>query len=143
MSPYTWFAAALFVLGSGFILADLQSPSLLQWTGTQAPDVQSGGIAYYSFRGVEYTLDLPIRAPGQSAMPNTVVLDPADPSHAMFARPLSKWIEATVVVGPYATSLLVLAFGFARRSRRRRLRAKLGPDMTGWGAATRGPPPPA
>ena len=141
MSPYTWFAAALFVLGSGFILADLQSPSLLQWTGTQVPDVQSGGIAYYSFRGVEYTLDLPIRAPGQSAMPGTVVLDPADPSQAMFARPLSKWIDATVVLGPYATSLLVLAFGFTRRSRRRRLRARLGPAMTGWGAATRGPDP--
>ena len=136
MSPYTWFAAALFVLGSGFILADLQSPSLLQWTGTQVPDVQSGGIAYYSFRGVEYTLDLPVRAPGQSAMPNTVVLDPADPSQAMFARPLSKWIDATLVVGPYATSLLVLAFGFARRSRRRRLRAKLGPDRYEWGART-------
>jgi len=141
MSPYTWFAAALFVLGSGFILADLQSPSLLQWTGTQVPDVQSGGIAYYSFRGVEYTLDLPIRAPGQSAMPGKVVLDPADPSQAMFARPLSKWIDATLVLGPYATSVLVLAFGFARRSRRRRQRAKLGPAVTGWGAATRGPPP--
>ena len=136
MSPYTWFAAALFVLGSAFILADLQSPSLLQWTGTQVPDVQSGGIAYYSFRGVEYTLDLPVRAPGQSAMPGTVVLDPADPSQAVFARPLSKWIEATVVVGPYATSLMVLAFGFARRSRRRRLRAKLGPDRYEWGART-------
>jgi hypothetical protein len=136
MSTYTWFAAALFVLGSAFILADLQSPSLLQWSGTQVPDVQSGGIAYYSFRGVEYTLDLPVRAPEQSAMPGTVVLDPADPSQAVFARPLSKWIEATVVVGPYATSLMVLAFGFARRSRRRRLRAKLGPDGYEWGAVT-------
>ena len=89
MSTYTWFAAALFVLGSGFILADLQSPSLLQWTGTQVADVQKGGIAYYSFKGVEYTLDLPVRAPGQSAMPSTVVLDPENPSQAMFSRPLS------------------------------------------------------
>src|SRR5450631_2730169 len=136
MSPYAWFAAALFVLGSAFILADLQSPSLLQWTGTQVPDVQSGGIAYYSFHGVEYTLDLPMRAPGQSAMPSTVVLDPGNPSQALFSRPLSKWIEATVVVGPYATSLMVLAFGFTRRSRRRRLRAALGPDGYEWGART-------
>ena len=136
MSTYTWFAAALFVLGSGFILADLQSPSLLQWTGTQVADVQKGGIAYYSFKGVEYTLDLPVRAPGQSAMPSTVVLDPENPSQAMFSRPLSKWIEATLVVGPYVTSLLVLAFGFARRSRRRRLRATLGPDRYEWGSRT-------
>jgi hypothetical protein len=135
MSPYTWFAAALFVLGSAFILANLQSPSLLQWTGTEVPYVQSGGIAYYSFNGVEYTLDLPTRAPVQSAMPSTVVLDPGNPSQAMFSRPLAKWIEATVVVGPYATSLLVLAFGFVLRSRRRHLRAILGPASSGWGAA--------
>jgi hypothetical protein len=134
MSPYTWFAAALFVLGSLFILADLQSASLLQWTGTQVADVQSGGIAYYSFNGVQYTLDLPVRAPGQSSMPSTVVLDPENPSQAIFSRPASKWIEATVVVGPYATSLLVLAFGFVHRTRRRRLRAKLGPDKYDWGA---------
>jgi hypothetical protein len=136
MGPFTWFAAALFVLGSAFILADLQSPSLLQWTGTQVPDVQSGGIAYYSFHGVEYTLDLPVRAPGQPAMPGTVVLDPADPSRAIFSRALSKWIEGAVVVGPYATSVLVLAIGFARRSRRRHLRAALGPDRSSWAAAT-------
>jgi hypothetical protein len=136
MGPFTWFAAALFVLGSAFILATLQSPSYLQWTGTQVPDVQSGGIAYYSFHGVEYTLDLPTRAPGQSTMSGTVVLDPADPSQAMFSRPLSKWIEGAVVVGPYATSVLVLAFGFARRSRRRHLSAALGPDRSSWGAAT-------
>lgn len=141
LSPFTWFAAALFVLGSAFILADLQSPSLLQWTGTQVSDVQSGGIAYYSFNGVEYTLNLPVRAPGQSAMPGTVVLDPSNPSQAMFSRPLSKWIEASVVVGPYATALLVLGFGFARRSRRRHRRAALGLDWYGWGAAARGADP--
>jgi hypothetical protein len=136
MSPFTWFAAALFVLGSAFILADLQSASLLQWTGTQVLDVQSGGIAYYSFHGVEYTLDLPERAPGQSAMPSTVVLDPGDPSQAIFSSPVAKWVEAILVLGPYAASVLVLAFGFARRSRRRRLRARLGPDRYEWGAPT-------
>ena len=122
MSVFAWIAAALFVLGSGFVLADLQSASLLQWTGTEVPNVQSGGIAYYSFHGVEYTMDVPLRALGQGPMPSTVYLDPADPSHATFSRPLTKWIEATVVLGSYATSALVLAFGFARRSRRRHVR---------------------
>jgi hypothetical protein len=133
MSPFTWFAAVLFLLGSAFVLADLQSPSLLQWTGTEVSDVQSGGIAYYSFHGVEYTLNVPMPAPGQSAMPGTVVLDPADPSQAMFSRPLSKWIEAVLVLGPYTTSVLVLSYGFARRTRRRHLRASLGPAGSGWG----------
>ena len=75
----------------------------------------------------------PVRAPGQPAMPGTVVLGPSNPSQAMFSRPLSKWIEASVVVGPCLTALLVLGFGFARRSRRRHCRAGLGPDSYGWG----------
>jgi len=118
MGLFAAMAAALFVLGSGFVLADLQSPSLLQWTGIEVPNVQSGGIAYYSFNGVEYTMNVPLRALGQGPMPSTVYLDPADPSHATFSRPVTKWIEAVVVVGSYAASALVLAFGFARRSRR-------------------------
>jgi hypothetical protein len=138
MGVFMWCAAAAFALGSAFILADLQSPSLLQWTGTQVPDVQSGGIAYYSFKGVEYTLNLPVRAPGQSPMPGTVVLDPSDPSQALFYKPASRWIEATVVVGPYATALLVLVLGFARTSRRRHRRAGLGPDEYGWGTVAPG-----
>ncbi|MHB1474195.1 MAG: hypothetical protein ACYDDU_08765 [Dermatophilaceae bacterium] len=125
MSVFAAIAVALFVFGSGFVLADLQSASLLQWTGTEVPDVQSGGIAYYSFHGVEYTMDVPMRALGQSPMPSTVYLDPGDPSHAMFSRPLTKWIEAVVVLGSYAASALVLAFGFARRSQRRHRSARV------------------
>ena len=74
-------------------------------------------------------------------MPGAVVLDPSNPSQAMFSRPLSKWIEVSVVVGPCLTALLVLGFGFARRSRRRHCRAGLGPDSYGWGAAGRGTDP--
>lgn len=121
MSLFAWIAAALFVLGTGFILADLQSPSLLQWTGTEVSTVQSGGITYYSFHGVEYTING--LSPQQSS--STVYLDPTDPSIAMFSRPWTKWIEAAVVLGSYATSALVLAFGFARRSRRRQRKAKV------------------
>ena len=121
MSLFAWIAAALFVMGTGFVLADLQSPSLLQWTGTEVSTVQSGGITYYSFHGVEYTISG--LAPQQSS--TTVYLDPADPSIAMFSRPWTKWIEAVVVLGSYATSALVLAFGFARRSRRSQRKAKV------------------
>jgi hypothetical protein len=70
-------------------------------------------------------MDVPLRALGQGPMPSTVYLDPADPSHATFSRPLTKWIEAVVVIGSYATSTLVLAFGFARRSRRSHNRASV------------------
>ena len=75
--------------------------------------------------GVEHTMDVPIRALGQSLMPGTAYLDPGDPSPVTFSRPLTKWIEAVVVLGSHATSALLLEFGFARRSRRSHRRARV------------------
>lgn len=117
---FTGFAVALFVFGSLFVLAEVQSPSMLQWTGTGVHASQSGGIAFYSFQGQTYTLDVPTPA----AFSSTVYFDPADPSTAMFSNTLTRWTEAATVAGPYAAAALLLALGFARRSRRRRLRLK-------------------
>jgi len=79
---FTGFAIALFVVGTLFVLAEAQSPSLLQWTGTAVHNVQSGGIAYYSFHGQNYTLN--VDSPDKWS--STIYLDPADPSNAMFAN---------------------------------------------------------
>lgn len=118
---FTGFAVALFVLGSLFVLAEIQSPSMLQWTGTAVHDVQSGGIAYYQFQGQTYTLD--VVSPGSWS--STVYLDPADPSTAMFGGTLTRWTEAGTVAGPYALAALLLALGFVRRSRLRRARLRI------------------
>ena len=115
---FTGFAVALLVLGSLFVLAEVQSPSMLQWNGTGVHASQSGGIAFYSFQGQTYTLDVPTPA----AFSSTVYIDPADPSTAMFSNTLTRSTEAATVAGPYAAAALLLALGFARRSRRRRLR---------------------
>lgn len=123
---FTGFAVALFVVGSLFVLAEAQSPSMLQWTGTAVHDVQSGGIAYYSFRGQNYTLN--VTSPGMWS--STVYVDPADPSTAMFANTLTRWTEAATVAGPYAGSVFLLALGFARRSRRRRLKGVSGSSVS-------------
>lgn len=117
---FTGFAVAFFVVGSLFILAELQSPTMLQWTGTAVHDVQSGGIAYYSFQGQTYTLNVP--SPGSFS--STVYIDPSDPSTAMFSNTLTRWTEAATVAGPYAVAALLLALGLARRSRRRRARLR-------------------
>lgn len=117
---FTALAIALLVLGSLFVLAEVQSPSMLQWTGTGVHASQSGGIAFYSFQGQTYTLDVPTPA----AFSSTVYIDPADPSTAMFSNTLTRLTEAATVAGPYVAAALLLALGFARRSRRRRLRAK-------------------
>src|ERR1019366_3941455 len=44
-------AVALFVVGSLFLVAAVQSPSMLQWTGTAVRSVESGGLLYYTFHG--------------------------------------------------------------------------------------------
>jgi len=118
---FTGFAVVFFVLGSLFILAEIQSPSMLQWTGTPVHADQSGGIAYYSFQGQTYTLN--VASPGQYS--STVYLDPADPSTAMFGNTITRWTEIATVGGPYAASALMLTIGFARRSRRRRTRLNI------------------
>lgn len=115
-------AVALLLLGSLFLLAELQSPGLLQWTGTAVPAVESGGIAYYSFHGQNYTLNVPSTLVSSSR----VYLDPANPSDAMFSNPLTRWTEFAGVAGPYTSAVLLLTFGVVRRSRRRRRSLKNG-----------------
>jgi hypothetical protein len=123
MGPFVVGAAVLFVCGSLFLGANIQSPGVLQWTGTEVHAVESGGISYYSFRGEKYTLDVTSRW----VQPDTVYLDPDKPDDAVLGNPVLRWTEFAAVAGPYAASVLLLAFGFARRSRRRRLR-RLRPE---------------
>ena len=113
-------ASAAFVVGSLFLFAAIESPSMLQWTGIPVSSVEDGAIAYYSFHGQSYTLDVtsPLMQTG------TVYLDPGDPSNAMFSNPLTRWTDIATIGGPYAASALLLTAGFARRSRRRRLKRR-------------------
>jgi hypothetical protein len=119
-AAFTASAAVLFVVGSLFLLAAVQSPSMLQWTGTAVHAVEDGGIAYYSFHGVQYTLD--VSSPGLGS--STVYIDPSDPSNAMFSNPVIRLAELGSVGGPYAASALLLAFGLTRSARRRRRRLR-------------------
>lgn len=129
LGAFTAGAVALFLLGSLLLLAAVQSPTMLQWTGNAVHDVQSGGIAYYSFQGQSYTLNVPSPA----AWSSTVYLDPADPSNAIFGNPVTRWSDIVLVGGPYTASALLLALGFARRSRRRRRSETAGQRSFGEG----------
>jgi hypothetical protein len=100
---------------------------MLQWTGTAVQAVDHGGIAYYSFHGQNYTLD--VTSPKLRS--STVYLDPANPSNAMLSNPVTRWTDFATVGGPFAASVLLLTLGFVRRSRRRRRRLKdRGPGLS-------------
>ena len=125
MGAFVTGAALLLVMGSLLLVAAVQSPTMLQWTGTPVRAVEDGGIAFYSFHGQSYSLD--VTSPLQRS--STVYVDPAEPSNAIFSNPVTRWGDIATVGGPYAASVLVLALGFARRSRRRRLKEReLGPS---------------
>ena len=118
-SPFPGVALVVFVLGCGFLLADLLSPSTLQWTGQAVRGTERVGIVYYSFRGQEYTLDDPASAHVTS---RTVYVDPSNPSNAMLDNTLNRAVDIATVGGSYVLSALLVAVGFARRGRRRRKR---------------------
>jgi hypothetical protein len=115
LGPFVTGAALLFGVGLLFLFSAVQSPSMLQWTGTAVRAVENGGIAYYSFNGQTYTLD--VTSPVKN--PVTVYVDPAEPSTAMFSNPLFRWTDIASVGGPFTASVLLLTLGVARRSRRR------------------------
>jgi len=87
--------------------------------------VDSDAIGYYSFHGQQYTID--VASPEQGA--SMVMVDPEDPSNAVFGKPVTRSIEGALVGGPYTASVLLLIAGFARTSRQKHQRER-GPRPT-------------
>jgi hypothetical protein len=122
-SPFPAVALIVFLLGCGFLLADLLSPSTLLWTGRPVRGTEHGGIVYYSFRGQSYTLDDPATAHVKS---RTVYVDASNPSNAMLDNSVNRAVDIATVGGSYGITVLLFAAGFARRAHRRRKRRPEG-----------------
>jgi hypothetical protein len=114
-------AAVLLVLGVLCVLVELQSPSIIQWTGQRVLGTDEGGIAYYAVGGQERTLDVRGKPPAHP-VPVTVYADPDDASRDQVSGP-AKWLDATLVLAPFLAAGIVLAAGVGRRGRLRRLAA--------------------
>ena len=114
-------AALLIVLGVLCVLVELQSPSIIQWTGQRVVGTNDGGIAYYTVGGQERTLDVRGKPPAHP-VPVTVHVDPDDPSRDQVSGP-AKWFDAALVLTPFLAAGIVLAAGVGRRGRLRRLDA--------------------
>ena len=79
MKPYRVATAVFLVLGVLCLLVELQSPSLIFWTGERVQGTNDGGIIYYTVGGQNRTLNDP-REPPDAPVPVTVYADPDDAS---------------------------------------------------------------
>ncbi len=135
-----WFLAGAGVLLFAALLVallELQSPSGLLWTGQPVTGTEQGGIAYYTWRGQTYTVDIPGNGSARSL---TLYLDPANPGNAV-PDSLSDRLSASLGVGvPVLAAVVVLVIGGTRNYRWKRRNAKRG--TSDWWL-TRVPPPSA
>ncbi len=118
LRPSSGVALALVVVGVLFMLAELQSPSRLYWTGDAVTGTNSGGIIYYRVAGHSYTLDAPGEAPAHDTAV-TVYVDPDDPGQALADR-VTKWVDAGLVLVWFGAAAGCLAVAALRRTSGRR-----------------------
>jgi hypothetical protein len=123
--PFTAAAAAVAAFGVLVLLLALQLPSSVYLTGRAVEGVNDGGLIYYQVDGSEYTLDA-VGDPPASPEPATVYVARDDPSQALADRP-GRWLDLGFVGAPFATALVLLVWGQARRVRRRRRQEPLVP----------------
>jgi hypothetical protein len=126
-----WFVAGAVVL-FGFaalaLLAGLQSPDRVLWTGQGIVGTEHQGIVYYSWHGQSYSID----APGNgSAQAVSVYLDPADPSQAMIDNIFDRVAAGLLILGPVVAALVLLVLGGTRNYRWYRRKIKLVREYRG------------
>ena len=136
--PFLPAAVVLVAVGIFAILAELQSPSAVLWTGVAVRGYTTGGITYYSYHGIQATLDNPRQdASVTGRVPTTVYLDPASPADSSKARlgGITRWVDAGGVLVWFLAAIGVIGLGYLRRARtaRRRDHAVLGGESFGYG----------
>jgi hypothetical protein len=123
LKPYRVVATVLLVLGVLCVLVELQSPSLVYWTGERVAATDDGGIVFYAVHGEQRTLNDPREAPVQ---PKAVVVyaDPDDASRDRLAG-IGKAVDTAFVLGPFVAAGAALGVGLVRRRGfRRRVAAR-------------------
>jgi hypothetical protein len=124
-----WFvggAVVLLVVALVAVLAGLQSPDRVLWTGQQVVGAEQGGIVTYRWDGQSYSLD----APGYgSSKAVSVYLNPGDPSQAMIDNVFDRVVVALFVLGPAAGAVALLVIGGTRNYRWFRRKLKLAREF--------------
>ena len=125
LKPYRVGATVLLVLGALCLLVELQSPSLIFWTGERVPGTNDGGIIYYTVDGQNRTLNDP-REPPARPEPVVVYADPEDASRDRSSN-LARGFDLVFVLSPFVAAGAVVAVGLVRRRQFRRRVAAAGP----------------
>ena len=118
LRPYRIAAVVLLVLGALCVLVELQSPSLICWTGERVPATNDAGIIFYTVDDQQRTLNDPHEAPPQPTAV-TVYADPDDSSRDRVAG-FGRAFDAVFVLTPFVAAGAVLVVGLDRRRRFRR-----------------------
>ena len=139
LHPYRVGAAMFLVLGVLCLLVELQSPSLIFWTGERVAGTNDAGIVYYTVDGQNRTLNDP-REPPPRPVPVTVYADPDDASQDRSSN-LARGFDVIFVLGPFVAAGAVIIIGLLRRQRIRRRNAAAGPLRPFRPGSADGPPP--
>lgn len=126
MAPFVVCAAVLLFVGVLAFLAELQTPSFVQWTGIKVQGDTYGGVTTYNYGGMSYSIDnLADSADDERHLPTTVWLSrwhPTDPDRAFIESGVERWTDFAFVAGWLFAAALVLLIGQVRLLVRRRRR---------------------
>jgi hypothetical protein len=119
-----WFVGAavvLLVFSLLALLAGLQVPDSVLWTGQQVTGTEQRGLVYYRWQGQSYSLD--VQGFGSSKAVS-VYLNPGDPSQAMVDNVPDRVLAGLFVLGPAAGAVVLLVVGGTRNYRWQRRKFK-------------------
>jgi hypothetical protein len=107
-------AAALIVFSLIALIAELQSPDAVLWTGQRVVGTEQHGLAYFRWHGRTYAT--PMQGYG-SARAVTIYLDPANPDNAMADNLPTRMVTGLLAGGPLVAAAAVLTIGLTRKRR--------------------------
>ena len=115
-------ALILLIMGCLAVLVELESPTLVLWTGQHVEGYSQNGLIYYEYKGVNYTTD----NPGQSAtdsrrIPKTVYFKSSDPTSTNIHGG-TRWFDAFMVLIWFVGAGASLLAGVVHQRRRRKPR---------------------
>src|ERR1700757_2806242 len=90
------------------VLAGLQSPHSMLWTGQQVTGTEQQGLVYYRWQGQSYSLD--VQGSGSSKAVS-VYFKPGDPSQAIVDNVPDRVVAGLLVLGPVVGAVILLVIG--------------------------------